>query len=224
MKLFFILLTGLVTAGSSMVILMAVTRWQRAQKFLISADAHRNASPAKMMRSIAINSAASLAVVFGLTLSLRHVLFYDRPTPWLRLVADGLAVILIYDFGYYIMHRWLFHEWRVLRPVHAVHHAAQNPRAIDSFLLHPIETVMGLGLLLLSIAAVGGIHVITFAPIFVGYTTLNVFNHAGLDIPRFPWRTLGKLAVAHDKHHHSMANGNYASLTPLPDIIFGTFE
>jgi len=140
------------------------------------------------------------------------------------MVADGLAVILIYDFGYYVMHRYLFHEWRVLRPVHAVHHAAQNPRAIDSFLLHPIENLMGLSLLLLSVAAVGGIHVWTFAPIFVGYTTLNVFNHAGLDVPRFPWKTLGALAVAHDRHHHSMANGNYASLTPLPDIIFGTFE
>jgi sterol desaturase/sphingolipid hydroxylase (fatty acid hydroxylase superfamily) len=224
MKLFLVLLTGISTAGLSMVVLMLVTRWPRAQRYLISADAHRNASAAKMMRSIAINSVASLVVVFGLTMSLRNVLFYERPTGWPRLIADGLAVILIYDFGYYVMHRYLFHEWRVLRPVHAVHHAAQNPRAIDSFLLHPIETVMGLLLLLLSIAAVGGIHIITFAPIFVGYTTLNVFNHAGLDIPRFPFKTLGLLAVAHDKHHHSMANGNYASLTPLPDIIFGTFE
>ena len=28
----------------------------------------------------------------------------------------------------------------------------------------------------------------------------------------------------HDRHHHSMLSGNYASITPLPDIIFGTVE
>jgi sterol desaturase/sphingolipid hydroxylase (fatty acid hydroxylase superfamily) len=35
---------------------------------------------------------------------------------------------------------------------------------------------------------------------------------------------LGVLAAKHDRHHHSMLSGNYASITPLPDIIFGTVE
>jgi sterol desaturase/sphingolipid hydroxylase (fatty acid hydroxylase superfamily) len=171
-----------------------------------------------------INSVASSVIVFGVPLALRHVLFYEKPITLGQMALEGVTVILIYDFAYYFMHRYLFHEWRILRGVHIVHHAALNPRAIDSFLLHPVENALGLLLLLASVAAVGGIHVLTFAPVFTGYTMLNVLNHAGINIPRFPFKTMGRLAVAHDKHHHSMRSGNYASITPLPDIIFGTFE
>ena len=58
--------------------------------------------------------------------------------------------------------------------------------------------------------------------IFVFYTVFNVLNHAGVNVPRFPLKTLGVLAVKHDRHHHSMLSGNYASITPLPDIVFRT--
>jgi sterol desaturase/sphingolipid hydroxylase (fatty acid hydroxylase superfamily) len=224
MTLFIILVVGISCAGAAMGLLSLLAWWSGTRKYLISEDAHRNASDAKLLRAVAVNTVVSLSLVFGLTLSLQSYLFYDRATPLKEMIIEGLAAILLYDFAYYFMHRYLFHEWRVLRGVHSVHHAAQNPRAVDSFLLHPIENLLGLALLLASIAAIGRIHVYTFAPIFAGYTTLNVFNHAGLNIDRFPLRTLGILAVKHDKHHHSMLSGNYASITPLPDIIFGTVE
>ena len=35
---------------------------------------------------------------------------------------------------------------------------------------------------------------------------------------------LEEIAAKHDRHHHSMLSGNYAAVTPLPDIIFGTVE
>jgi sterol desaturase/sphingolipid hydroxylase (fatty acid hydroxylase superfamily) len=219
-----ILAVGLGGAGLAMGLLDRASRWPRTRRYLISADAHRNASDAALRRSFVVNSVVSLVMVLGLTIPLRHLVFHDRPTALHRLLLEGVAVVLIYDFAYYFMHRYLFHEWRILRAVHAVHHAALNPRAIDSFLLHPVENGLGLALLLASIAVVGGIHILTFGPIFVGYTLLNVFNHAGLAFPFPPLKTLGKLAVAHDKHHHSMRSGNYASLTPLPDIVFGTLE
>ena len=46
----------------------------------------------------------------------------------------------------------------------------------------------------------------------------------GLSHLRDILRTLGVLAVKHDKHHHSMLSGNYAFLTSVPDSIFGTVE
>ena len=112
----------------------------------------------------------------------------------------------------------------MLRDVHAVHHAARNPRATDAQLLHPLETALGLLSFLASIAIVGGVHLATFGVLFSAYTSLNVLNHAGIDIPHFPFKTLGILAAKHDRHHHSMLSGNYASITPLPDFIFGTLE
>ncbi len=224
MTLLIVLVVGLTMAGSAMGVLTWMASTRGARPYLISLDANRSASDAKVIRCIVVNSVVSMALIFGATFGLRDVLFYQAPRPLHMLVLEGLAVILIYDFAYYFMHRYLFHEWPILRGVHSVHHASQNPRAVDSFLLHPVENVLGLTLMLASIAAVGGVHIYTFAPIFAAYTTLNVFNHAGLNVPRFPMKTLGWLAVAHDKHHHSMRAGNYASITPLPDLIFGTFE
>lgn len=218
------LAVGLAGAGLTMTLADRASRWPRTRRFLINPDAPPSASAAALRRSVVVNGVVSLLVILALAFGLRRHLFYQRPTAAARLVLEGVAVILIYDFAYYFMHRYLFHEWRLLRAVHAVHHAALNPRALDSFLLHPVENILGLTLLLATVAAVGGVHVLTFGPIFVGYTQLNVLNHAGLNIPFAPFQTLGRLAVAHDKHHHSMRSGNYASITPLPDIIFGTVE
>jgi sterol desaturase/sphingolipid hydroxylase (fatty acid hydroxylase superfamily) len=224
MTLLVILVVGLMSAGTAMGVLTWVASARAGRPYLISLDANRNASDAKIIRCIAINSVVSTSLIFGVSFGLHDHLFYEGPARAGMLLLEGATVILIYDFAYYFMHRYLFHEWPILRGVHSVHHAALNPRAVDSFLLHPVENILGLALMFASVAVVGGVHVFTFAPIFVAYTTLNVFNHAGLNVRRFPMKTLGWLAVAHDKHHHSMRSGNYASITPLPDIIFGTFE
>ncbi len=58
---------------------------------------------------------------------------------------DVVFVIVLYDFGYYFIHRYPFHEWKMLRRVHSIHHKTRHPRAIDSLLLHPAETCIGLG-------------------------------------------------------------------------------
>ncbi len=140
-------------------------------------------------------------------------------------MAFGVVlVIVLYEFGYYFIHRYPFHEWKILRRVHSTHHRTRHPRGIDSMLLHPVETCIGLGAFLAAVALAGGVHYYSFGVLFVGYTTLNVINHAGIDFQRFPLRTLDHLAVQHDKHHRNMRAGNYAFLTPIPDTLFGTFE
>jgi sterol desaturase/sphingolipid hydroxylase (fatty acid hydroxylase superfamily) len=71
---------------------------------------------------------------------------------------------------------------------------------------------------------VGPVNIYTFAGVFVIYSCLNILNHTGLDLPFFPFRTLSYLARKHDGHHISMRSGNYASITPLFDRLFGTAE
>ncbi len=219
-----ILLIGFTTGGISFAYLSRLVKDPKAQEYVISADPHRRMDGDELNRIVRLNQLVSIVCIVGLTFGLYSWLFYTHEVPWWRHLLEALTVIFIYDFGYYFMHRFLFHEWSVLRKVHAVHHAANYPQSIDSLLLHPVETVMGLGLLTASILAVGGIHIYTFAPIFVMYTTYNVWNHAGINIPHGPMKIMGRIAVIHDKHHHSMRSGNYASLTPLPDLIFGTAQ
>jgi len=224
MQLMFILAFGLSAAGLVMAFLGWAQGATRMQAFLISRDANRSASDADVWRGVVVNSVVSLSLIFGSTYGLYDYLFYTEDAPLWVMLLEGVTVVVIYDFAYYFAHRYPMHEWKLLRGVHSVHHAAKHPRSVDSFLLHPVETVLGLVLLLGSVLIVGGIHLYTFAPVFAAYTTLNVFNHAGLNIPYFPFKTMSKLAVKHDKHHHSMLSGNYASITPLPDWLFGTAE
>jgi sterol desaturase/sphingolipid hydroxylase (fatty acid hydroxylase superfamily) len=209
-------------SGGTMLGLHFIYRSQFGKRHMISDDPHRSVDDKRLYRDAALNIGVSVTLIFSMVFGLKDYLFYQGSTPvWIMLV-EAIAVIFIYDFAYYFFHRYPLHEWNLLRSVHAVHHAARNPRTVDSLLLHPIENIGGLGLLFGSIAAVGGIHVYTFGPIFVAYTVLNVLNHAGVNIQRFPFKTLGLLAVKHDRHHHSMLSGNYASITPLPDIVMGT--
>jgi sterol desaturase/sphingolipid hydroxylase (fatty acid hydroxylase superfamily) len=222
MTLFGILMISYVASGATILALQLLYRSELGKRYMISDDPHRSVPDKRVYRDAVLNASVSLVLIFAITFGLESYLFYDHATPVYVMVIEALAVIFIYDFAYYFMHRYPLHEWKLLRWVHAVHHAARNPRTLDSLLLHPIETVAGLALLFGTIAIVGGVHLYTFGAIFVAYTVFNILNHAGVNIPRFPFKTLGTLAVKHDRHHHSMLSGNYASITPLPDIIFRT--
>lgn len=224
MKALMVILVSYAAAGLAQAVLSWVYRSPTGQQYLISDDAHRSKTEKELRWRILLNGGVSVTLIFALMFGLGHYIYHDRSIPIWQYVLEGVTVVLVYDFGYYFMHRYLFHEWKLLRGVHSVHHAARNPRHYDALLLHPVETVMGLCLFFGSCALVGGVHVITLGVLFTLYTSLNILNHAGVDAPFFPFKNLGTLAAIHDRHHHSMRSGNYASITPLPDIIFRTVE
>jgi sterol desaturase/sphingolipid hydroxylase (fatty acid hydroxylase superfamily) len=224
MKALWVILASYASAGVAIGLLAYAYRSSRAQPYLISDDPHRSKSDRELHWRVALNMAVSITLIFAVMYGFADYLYYDGSIPAWRHGLEAVTVVLIYDFAYYFMHRYPFHEWKILRGVHSVHHAARNPRVIDSLLLHPIETILGLSLFFGSVALVGGVHIYTLGALFTTYTAFNILNHAGVDVPRFPLKTLGVLAAKHDRHHHSMLSGNYASITPLPDIIFGTVE
>jgi sterol desaturase/sphingolipid hydroxylase (fatty acid hydroxylase superfamily) len=224
MKVLFVILASYTSAGLAIALLVYAYRSTAAQQYLISDDPHRSTSDRELYWRVALNATVSITLIFSVMYGLGDYLYYDHAAPAWRYLLEAATVILIYDFAYYFVHRYPFHEWKILRGVHSVHHASRNPRVIDSLLLHPVETILGLGLFFGSVALVGGVHIYTLGLLFTTYTAFNILNHAGVDIPRFPFKTLGVLAAKHDRHHHSMLSGNYASITPLPDIIFGTVE
>jgi len=224
LKALIVILVSYAAAGIAQAALTLAYRSPTGQQYLISDDAHRSKSKEELRWRIFLNGAVSVALIFTIMFGLGRYIYYDGSIPLWRYFLEAVTVVLIYDFAYYFMHRYLFHEWKILRGVHSVHHAARNPRHFDSLLLHPVETIMGLTLFFGTCALVGGVHVVTLGVLFTLYTSFNILNHAGVDAPIFPFKTLGKIAVIHDRHHHSMRSGNYASITPLPDIVFGTVE
>lgn len=168
-----------------------------------------------------------------------NILFYVLVMPFLvtleaqsifKVALDVFMIMMIYDFFYYLMHRFLFHGQSYLRQVHAVHHQARSRvSSIDSHLLHPVELIMGIALFYIVTTAIAlfsgqAFQVSTIIIATVIYTQLNQINHCRIDLHSFPWKTLNWIAIKHDAHHLDMHKGNFATITLLYDWMFGTLE
>jgi len=203
-----IALSGVLLIGLTLLFLMPVTDNHRIRE-----EPVKTPKDSKFWRLAVINSALSISMIFGLTFLFYAFLFYEEA-----------GILITYDFAYYLVHRYLFHQWGPLKSVHAVHHTVRYPAAYDSLYMHPLENAIGVLLLMLCTFLLGPVSIYSFAGVFVIYSSLNILNHAGLDLPFFPFRTITALARKHDQHHVSMRSGNYASITPVFDLLFGTAE
>lgn len=147
---------------------------------------------------------------------------------WWAVPLHIAVILMVYDFFYYLMHRFLFHGQGKLRRVHTVHHQARRPTHIDAHYVHPLETFLGLNLFFVVVAgtafALGALHPVTVMLAYVIYVQLNVINHTFVDLPYFPFKTLDYITSKHHRHHENMGMGNYSTITLLFDKLFGTYE
>jgi sterol desaturase/sphingolipid hydroxylase (fatty acid hydroxylase superfamily) len=164
-----------------------------------------------------------LVVIFGgilpfcLTLELR---------PWWQMLLEIFAILMVYDFFYYLVHRFLFHG--SLTWVHSVHHRQHNPCRWDSSYIHPIEVAIGLGLYVATIFVLsfvmGNFHVATIIITWVAFTEINLHNHDLWKADKFPFRHLNYMSAMHHNHHATFNGGNFATITLLFDRMFGTLD
>lgn len=173
------------------------------------------------LTNIAVSSILSLLMVYGMTYAIYDFTFHTRPTPLWRVVGETLIILLVYDFAYYGLHR-LMHHPRLMKHVHAVHHRVRNPTAMESFYLHPAELFAGLALLQFCTWLVGPVHGYAYAAVFFLHSTLNIVVHSGLVSRVWLLKPIDHLTQQHSVHHKDNFAKNYSSLTPLPDMLFGT--
>ncbi len=223
MPLHFVLIPTLALSSVTMLALLFAFRHPASKPLRIREEKTRKLTGARAYARMLLNGIFSMGLVVAFPYAGEAYFFAPGAAPVWRVALEIVLVLLTYDFTYYLLHRYPFHEWKLLKRVHAVHHAAKHPIAMDSLYLHPVENFLGLALLHACIFAVGPIHLPAYAVVLVVYTQLNIFVHCGLNL-RGPLAPLGYLARKHDAHHASMRAGNYASITPLPDLLFGTAE
>jgi sterol desaturase/sphingolipid hydroxylase (fatty acid hydroxylase superfamily) len=225
MSLYVLLSAGLLTSGLTMAAMTGLFRSEYGQAHQIRVS-ERDNSTGDFLQNAVVSSVLSLVLVFGLTFATLPWLFHAGPVSALRVALEAAGLLLLYDFFYYFLHRYAFHEWKVLRKVHAVHHLVRNPSAIDSLYLHPVETTLGLALLWVCAGVVtvlvGPVSYPGFALAFVVYSVLNVVVHCGLAFRLFPLSLISHMATRHNRHHVSMKGKNYASITSLWDRLLGT--
>lgn len=151
-----------------------------------------------------------------------------EPLPLLRELGNVVMILMVYDFFYYLTHRFLFHGQGYFRKVHALHHQARSPTNIDAYYVHPLETFVGISLFMGTILglglALGPFHALTLSACFIIWTRINIINHNHVDLPYFPFKTLTWITRKHAVHHENMHMGNYATITLFYDKVFGTLD
>ncbi|MAE93882.1 MAG: hypothetical protein CL910_04415 [Deltaproteobacteria bacterium] len=196
-------------------------------------ELNREADRAKLAKmrfreAVKVNNKAGLYtnLVFYVTVLPFCVSLTSRPF-WQHLV-EIVVVLLVFDFFYYMAHRFLLHG-KSLRKVHALHHQALTPTNIDALYVHPVETTIGLVLFLGTIpliAALSGapLNAFSMAVATLIFTQVNILNHTYVNLPYFPFKTVDRMTSLHAAHHLDMDHGNYASLTMIYDWALGTLE
>ena len=192
---------------------IAICQWlypRRLRLRLASGDGSR--LPGRYSK-VAGNAAAALATCAGGIASFGELLV-DPAKASTRYAP--ILVLLLYDAGYDWLRRAL-HLRLPMRLVHHVHHRTAHLTAAKPLYLHPLETMPGPIVLMICVAIVGPLGTGAFIAVSLAHAMVNVIDHTNLRLPGWP---VDRLVLRHDAHHGW--GGNYASITPICDWVFGT--
>ena len=220
-KFYAIILSILLFDGALLTFLAFAYHSRRFEGYRISLKESMKVPSARRLANIAFIAVLSLLAVFAMTFAIYPYTFHDQPVGAARLVFEVLAILLVYDFAYYWLHR-VMHTKKGMRWVHGRHHEVRNPTAMESFYLTPMELFAGLGLLLACTWVLGPVSIYSFAVVFFIHTTLNITVHSGLLSKRLLLWPIDHLTHKHYTHHAGNYDNNFASLTPFWDMLFRT--
>lgn len=135
---------------------------------------------------------------------------------------QAIEVVFISDFFVYWGHR-LQHNVEFLWRFHAIHHSAEHLDWLAAHREHPIDSIYTIGLLNLPIF-ITGFPLYTIGLLIAFRGVWAIYIHSNVRLPTGPLRWLFGAPELHHWHHDRARNaGNYANLSPIMDIIFGTY-
>jgi sterol desaturase/sphingolipid hydroxylase (fatty acid hydroxylase superfamily) len=138
---------------------------------------------------------------------------------WLQaLLAVGLSDVCIYW-----VHR-LQHRWSWLWRFHAVHHSAEHLDWLAAHREHPVDglvTQLAINLPVLLL----GFPVETLGILVAFRGIWAIYIHSNVRIRLGPLRALiGSPELHHWHHARERSSCNYANVSPLMDLLFGTYR
>lgn len=139
--------------------------------------------------------------------------------PWW---AQALEVVLLSDFLIYWGHR-LQHRIPLLWRFHAIHHSAEHLDWLAAHREHPLDTVYTMGLINAPAFALG-FPLETLAGLIAFRGIWAIYIHSNVRLPLGPLRMLIGAPELHHWHHDKDRDaGNYANISPIMDLLFGTY-
>ena len=137
---------------------------------------------------------------------------------WLQ----AIEVILLSDVMIYWGHR-LQHRVEFLWRFHSVHHSAEHLDWLAAHREHPLDSIYTIGLINLP-AIMLGFSLEALVGLIAFRGLLAIYIHSNVRLPIGPLRYLiGSPQIHHWHHDRDRDAGNYANLSPLMDIVFGTY-
>ncbi len=147
-----------------------------------------------------------------------HVAVAGQPW-WLQAVE----VILLSDFLIYWGHR-LQHRVGFLWRFHSIHHSAEHLDWLAAHREHPLDTVYTMGLINLP-PFILGFPLETLAGFLAFRGIWAIYIHSNVRLPLGPLRAfIGAPELHHWHHDRARDAGNYANISPLMDLLFGTYR
>jgi sterol desaturase/sphingolipid hydroxylase (fatty acid hydroxylase superfamily) len=151
--------------------------------------------------------------------------------PWWRIPVDAFVILMVYDFVYYLTHRFLFHAGPFGGPLmwmHAVHHQQKNPCRLDSSYIHPLESIIGLTLYFGTVTGLamimGTFQVATITLTYFVFLEVNQHNHDLMETDTGSFQYLPSASALHHVHHARFTGGNFGTLSSFYDRLFGTYD
>ena len=138
-------------------------------------------------------------------------------------LAQAVEVVLLSDLCVYWGHR-LQHRLGWLWRFHAIHHSAEHLDWLAAHREHPVDTVYTLTLINLP-AFLLGFPLETLAGLLAFRGVWAIYIHSNVRLPIGPLRVLIGAPELHHWHHDRDRDfGNYANISPLVDVLFGTYH
>lgn len=138
---------------------------------------------------------------------------------WLQ----GLEVIVLSDLCVYWGHR-LQHAMPLLWRFHSIHHSAEHLDWLAAHREHPLDTVYTLSLINLP-AFIFGFDLSAVMGLIAFRGLWAIYIHSNVRLPIGPLRMLIGAPELHHWHHDRARDaGNYANISPLMDLLFGTYR
>jgi sterol desaturase/sphingolipid hydroxylase (fatty acid hydroxylase superfamily) len=140
--------------------------------------------------------------------------------PWW---IQAIEVVVLSDLLIYWGHR-LQHRVGFLWRFHAVHHSAEHLDWLAAHREHPLDSIYTVGLVNLP-AIILGFPLETLAGLVAFRGIWAIYIHSNIRLPIGPLRmVIGAPELHHWHHDRARDAGNYANLSPLMDILFGTYR
>lgn len=168
------------------------------------------------------------SIVYGVLSEFNSLLDTSITIPFRNLIKkqplwlQAIEVLVLSDFIIYWGHR-LQHKIDFLWRFHKIHHSAETLDWLAAHREHPIDSIYTIGLINLP-AFIFGFNLNAIAAIiaFRGIWAIYIHSNVRLNIG-FIKKIIGSPDLHHWHHDIERDRGNYANISPLMDILFGTY-